>query len=111
MVFHLLVILKVIPYSIVWGGSLRSESAMYKYEAVALLVNALFLLVVLLESKIVTWKVRDSLLHHALWTMFGLFLINAFANLLSDNSLEKMIFTPVTILLAGFTIILLMKRR
>ena len=111
MVFHLLVMLKVIPYSIVWGGSLQSESAMYKLEVVSFLVNVLFLLVILLESRILLWKVKDSVLHHALWTMFGLFLINTVANLFSDNTLEKMIFTPVTLLLAALTFVLIRARK
>ena len=44
-VFHLLVLIKIIPYKMVWGGRLKSDIDMYKFEAVSLTVNLLFLFI------------------------------------------------------------------
>ena len=48
-VFHLLVLIKIIPYKMVWGGRLKSDIDMYKFEAVSLTVNLLFLFILLVQ--------------------------------------------------------------
>lgn len=34
MIFHFLILVGVIPYTIVWGGRLNSDIEMYRFEAV-----------------------------------------------------------------------------
>lgn len=108
--FHVMVLLKIIPYTIVWGGRLRSDTEMYRFEVVSLGVGILFLMIVLVKSKVVSWRIRDSILNGALWLMFGMFLLNTVGNLLSENHLEKVIFTPLT-LLTSFMILVLLKTK
>ena len=106
-IFHFLVMVKVIPYKMVWGGRLKSDSDMYRFEMGSLMVNLVFLYMIVVKAKIVTVHIDDAIMKCTLWFMFGLFLLNTFGNLFSKNRLEKMIFTPVTILLAAFILILL----
>ena len=42
-IFHFLVMVKVIPYKMVWGGRLKSDSDMYRFEMGSLMVNLVFL--------------------------------------------------------------------
>ena len=108
-VFHLLVLMKVIPYTIVWGGQLKSDVAMYKFEFVSLLIVVVFLMIILVKAQILKWRI-PRFMDHALWTMLAMFLINGFANLLSDSYLEKIIFTPVTLLLSALILIVILKK-
>lgn len=39
MVFHLSIILKIVPYEITWGGRLKNESEMYVFETISLVIN------------------------------------------------------------------------
>ncbi|HMP30508.1 MAG TPA: hypothetical protein PKD85_12965 [Saprospiraceae bacterium] len=48
-VFHILILLKVIPYDITWGGRLKTDQDMYVFEAFSILVNS-FLTYVLLQK-------------------------------------------------------------
>ena len=107
-VFHLLVIIKIIPYKMVWGGRLKSDIDMYKFEAVSLTVNLLFLFILLVQSNYVALSIPSPILTYAFWGMAALFLLNTAGNLLSKNRMEQMIFTPITILLTLFSIILAM---
>lgn len=105
-IFHLLVIIQIIPFEIVWGGRLTSVQQMYVSESISVAVNLLFLVIVLVKTKFLNWPIPPKVISVFLWLMFALFVLNTLGNLLSINSLEKMIFTPVTILLSVFCLIL-----
>lgn len=105
-VFHILVLLKVVPYKIVWGGRLKTDTEMYRFECVSLLVNALFLTIVLIKAKYLNVVVADTVLTISFWGMAVLFLLNSVGNLLSKSKWERIIFTPLTILLTVLTILL-----
>lgn len=107
-VFHLLVLIKIIPYKMVWGGRLKSDTDMYKFEAVSLTVNLLFLFILLVQSNYVALSIPSPILTYTFWGMAALFLLNTAGNLLSKNRMEQMIFTPITILLTLFSVVLAM---
>ena len=106
-VFHLLVLMKVIPYKIVWGSRLKTDSDMYKLETVSVILNVFFLIVILSISNYIPFTFNESVLTVLLWIMAALFLFNTVVNMLSKNKLEKLIFTPVTIILTILTVILI----
>lgn len=105
-VFHVLVLLKIIPYKVVWGGRLKSDKDMYRFEIVSLILNVFFLLVVCVRCEFITIAINVNILRIILWIMAALFLLNTIGNLLSKNRYEKIIFTPITLLLTLFSIIL-----
>lgn len=98
--FHTLALMQVVPYSILWGGRITSLSQMYVFESVSIAVNVLFLLIVLLRYKIISVYAGHIWPRYAIFGMGLLFLVNTAGNYLSLNSLEKLIFTPITFLLA-----------
>ncbi len=104
-IFHVLVLFKVIPYNIVWGGRLKTDTDMYKFEAVSLLVNALFLIIVLIEANYIKLGLDETILTTAFWVMAVLFFLNTVGNLLSKNKWEKIIFTPLTLLLTILSVV------
>lgn len=102
--FHLLVIVSVIPYDIVWGGKLKDVSQMRAFEAISIVLNLIMLAVVAIHAGILELTVNPVIIKIALWTMFVLFLVNTFANMLSEDEREKIIFTPLTFLLSMFSL-------
>ena len=104
--FHVFILLKIIPYKIVWGGRLKSNADMYKFESVSLALNIIFIIVVLFKVNYLILPFHEIILTVALWVMVALFLLNTVGNLLSKNKLEKIIFTPITLVLLLFTILL-----
>lgn len=110
-VFHVLVLTGIIPYTIIWGGRIASESEMYVFEAVSLLLNLLFLFIILIKAKILLPRFPEKIIQIALWVMAILFVLNTVGNLLSTSHIEKIIFTPITILLSVFCFILIFQKR
>ena len=107
-VFHLLVLKQIITNKMVWGGRLKSDTDIYKFEAVSLTVNLLFLFILLVQSNYVALSIPRNILTYTFWGMAALFLLNTAGNLLSKNRMEQMIFTPITLLLTFFSVVLAM---
>ncbi|MBK6263741.1 hypothetical protein JKA74_01735 [Marivirga sp. S37H4] len=110
-IFHLLVIVGVVPYEIVWGGRLTNHSQMLIFESVSITINLLMLWVVVSYAGFLRRKLNLKWLKVAFWVMFFLFSLNTIGNLNSSNQTEKMIFTPVTVLLAVFCLRLALSKR
>ncbi|TGE29225.1 hypothetical protein [Hymenobacter metallicola] len=98
--FHLLVLSGVIPYGIVWGGRLTSPEQMLRFETVSITLNLLMLAVVSVAAGWLRLRVNQGLLKVALWLMTGLFALNTVGNLLAKTDLERLVFTPLTLVLA-----------
>lgn len=100
--YHILILLQIIPFELTWGGRLQNEAAMYRYEAVSISLNLVFFLVVLHKSRLVKRCQKSKFINILLYLLAGLFALNTIGNLLALNSLETYIFTPVTFVLTIF---------
>ena len=106
LVLHFTILLKLIPYNLVWGGRLKSDKEMYRFEFFSILINSLFVIVILVQGNFLTIDIPKKIITYALWLMTGLFLLNTLGNITSKNKLEQRLFTPITILLTIFSLIL-----
>ncbi len=109
-IFHILVLIKIIPYTVVWGGNLQSTLQMYIYESITLAINLLFLSVVLMRMKRLRAFLSASAQNIFLGLMAALFLLNTIGNFYSESFWEKVIFTPVGFLMSLLSLILLLSR-
>jgi len=99
-VFHLLVLSRLIPFGIVWGGRLKTVEQMQVFELISILINALMLYVAAAGSGHLKHPFRPAVLRVALWVMVLLFALNTLGNIFSENRFEQLVFTPLTALLA-----------
>jgi len=106
LVLHFIILLKIIPYNLVWGGRLKSDKEMYRFEIFSILINLLFVIIILVQADFWMINIPNKIITYALWLMTGLFLLNTLGNVTSKNKLEQRLFTPITILLAIFSLIL-----
>ncbi len=104
-VFHVLVLVKVIPYTVVWGGKFPNYEAVLPYEIASLLLNFSFILLVWFRAK----RPASKSGRIGLWLMFGVFALNTLGNLFAESLTEKLIATPVTLGLALLSLRLALK--
>ncbi len=109
-IFHLLVIIGFIPYDIVWGGRLSDFTEMVIFESISIILNLLMLTVVASYAGYLKKGINHKAIKVALWLMFFLFLVNTIGNLNSNNEMERILFTPITILVAAFSLRLALSR-
>ena len=100
MLFHVLVIINVIPYGIIWGGRIRNRRELINLELISIIVNAIMIYVVLIRTGMVGFSIRRRWMRLLFWMMFAFFLLSTLGNLVSLNQVEKFIFTPITLFLS-----------
>lgn len=106
LLLHFLILLNIIPYHIIWGGKLKSKKEMYRFEFFSVLINSLFIFVILAQASFLNINLPIKIITYALWFMTCLFLLNTFGNAVSKNKIERLLFTPITLLLFLFSLVL-----
>lgn len=98
MLFHLLVLLGIVPADIVWGGRLQSRIELIQMERISLLLLAFMAVIVSMKARWILpkfYKIADYLV----WLIPLLFFLNTLGNTQALNVTERIIFTPITFLL------------
>jgi hypothetical protein len=99
LVVHLLIVMKIVPYTFVWGGQIKDTSSLYLLEGFSILTTLLFMLIICLKiGHIQTNKFKKAAQIGA-WILVIYLLLNTIGNLASGVTFEKLMFTPITILL------------
>ena len=98
-IFHVLVLIKVVPYEIVWAGQIKDSSSMFIYEGFAVFLTILFILIIWMKINNFKSGKYDKIVNVGVWIIFIYFLLNIVGNLASGVTAEKLIFTPITIIM------------
>lgn len=89
-IFHIFIILKIIPYNITWGGRLNSDYEMYVFETISIFINAFFSYVLLVKANIIKSKFSDKVITTILCVYFGIFVLNTIGNFFAKTTLESL---------------------
>ena len=99
-IFHVLILLEIVPSNIVWGGQIGdSTSNLVVLEITALLVTVIFGLVIAAKLDYVRSGRLRKAANAGMWIVTAYFLLNTIGNLASGVSAENLIFAPFTVLL------------
>ncbi len=90
--FHLLILIKLIPYEITWGGRLKNDNEMYVFEIISIAINLFFIYVLLQKGNLVKNVFNAKTLTLILWTFFFLFSFNTLGNIFAKTIIEKCFF-------------------
>ena len=100
-VFHVLVLLGVLPAEIVWGGMIQGgQTNLIALETVALVMTLLFMLIVAARIGYIQVGRLSGAVKAGVWLIFIFLLLNTLGNLASGVSFENLIAAPITIILA-----------
>ena len=105
-IFHILVLLQIIPYNIAWGGRLKTVQEMYVFEIVSIALNLFLLWIVWLRAK----NVKSKTVNIILWVFFGIFSLNTIGNLFAQTTFEKY-FSILTLIFALLILRVLIKKK
>ncbi|MDQ3191063.1 MAG: hypothetical protein M3Q58_05665 [Bacteroidota bacterium] len=108
--FHISIFIQIIPYTIVWAGKLNTVQEMWVFESVSISINILLITLLLLKGNYIKHTLSDKLLNLILWIFVLIFSLNSIGNLMSETILEKVIFTPLT-LISAFLIWIIVKNK
>ena len=106
LVLHCSILLKIVPYQMVWGGRLKSDQEMYRFEFISIIINMVLLFFIIIYSNLLDIGMPGQVSRIILWFMTIVFVLNTFGNAVSKNKWEQRLFTPLTILMALFSFVL-----
>ena len=106
LILHLCIFLRIMDYKFVWGGRLKSDKEMYRFETLSILINSFLILFMLIYANLLPIDLPTKVMNYILWIMTIMFLVNTTGNIASDNKVEKWLFTPITVFLTIFSSIL-----
>jgi hypothetical protein len=98
--YHFLILFSIVPYELTWGGKLKSYNQMIVFETISIVINCLIILVVFIKLGFIKRLQSSKLIKFVLWFFVLLFALNTIGNLFAENVLEKLIFTPITLVLS-----------
>lgn len=108
MLFHLSIILKIVPYEFTWGGKLKNDSEMYVFETISILINLFLFSILLIKGMYLKAFIPMKIVNIALWVFLVLFGLNTIGNLLAETNFEKF-FAILTLVLSFLIWIILTK--
>jgi len=94
------VMLGLIPTTIVWGGRFNDPKQIMGMEFVSIGVNLFLMGLIAAKANYIKHKIPLKIIQILLYLFVTLFLLNTVGNLLAKDSLEKAIFTPITLVSA-----------
>jgi len=109
--FHLLVLVGIIPFNIVWGGRLENASQMRLFESISIIINLLIIIVVAIKGRYIKPFIPEKIINFILWMFVVLFILNTIGNLFAVTSIEAIIATPLTLIAAVFCYRMLIEKQ
>jgi len=100
-IFHLLVMSKIIPSDIVWGGhAAESGTSLVVMESIALVLTLIFGFVILMKMGCILKNKAQKTVNMSIWIIFVYFILNIIGNLLTGLTAECLIFGPLSAIMA-----------
>jgi DNA integrity scanning protein DisA with diadenylate cyclase activity len=87
--FHLTILIKIIPYEISWGGKLKNDAEMYLFESISILTNLFLGYVLLIKGEFVSKLISTKVVNIILWVFLFIFGLNTLGNIFAETLFEK----------------------
>jgi len=101
LIFHLLVLFRLLPSTTVWGGqAVVSPRDLIGLELVAFVVTLLFTAIIAAKASYIPVGRFKMIATIGVWLVFAYLLLTTLGSLASGITVEKLIFAPITIVLA-----------
>ena len=99
-VFHVLVASGVLPKTIVWGGRITDPAQVVRAEIVSIVILLATAAIVAMRWRSLAQGSPNIVAAVGTWVLVVLFAVNTVGNLFARTLFERMVFTPLTLLLA-----------
>ena len=103
MVFHVLVLIGVVPAAAIWGGQVEAGTGgLIVMEVIAMGVTLVFATIIAAGTGYLKAGRLRIVVKIGVWLIFAFLLLNTLGNLASGVAADGLIFSPITLILAFF---------
>lgn len=100
LIFHLFVLIGLIPGTIVWAGKLSSRNEVLVFETISVIINLVLFLALLVRGGYILKGYKGRIPTIIIVVFAVLFTLNTIGNLFSKTAFELYVFTPLTLISA-----------
>ena len=93
-IFHIGILLTIIPEGIIWGGRLGSTREMYLFESITIAVTLYLILILLIRGSFIRPIFTRKVTTISLWFFLILFVLNSLGNVLAKTTIEQLFAIP-----------------
>lgn len=87
--FQFLILIKIIPYDITWGGRLETDEQMYTFVSLGILINSFFIFTLVQKGMFIKPIFGPKIITIIIWIFFAIFFLNTIGNLFAKTYFEK----------------------
>lgn len=99
-IFHILIVVGIVPYNIVWAGKIKSKKELLLMESISLFISVMAMIIVGSKTKNLIFIEDPTIVNIGMWILLALFIINTIGNLTAKSPIEKYGFGTLTILIS-----------
>ena len=99
-IFHILIVVGIVPYNIVWAGKIKSKKELLLMESISLFISVMAMIIVGSKTKNLIFIEDPTIVNIGMWILLALFIFNTIGNLTAKNPIEKYGFGTLTILIS-----------
>ena len=109
-ILHFLILIRIIPYEIVWSGRINTIEEMLIFESVSSLINLFILTVISIKYSLYKKGKPNKLVDRIIWGVFAYFVLNTIGNLFAQNNIELVVGTSLSSIMALLCLISVRKK-
>lgn len=106
LILHFLIVFKAVPYSLIWGGRLKTVKEMYWFEIFSILLNFIFLFFTIEWAGLTNLSMPLKIQKLSQWLILMFFLFSSVGNIFSKNRIEKLVFAPLALFITILLVII-----
>jgi hypothetical protein len=99
-IFHILIVVGIVPYNIVWAGKIKSKKELLLMESISLFISVMAMIIVGSKTKNLIFIEDPTIVNIGMWILLALFIFNTIGNLTAKSPIEKYGFGTLTILIS-----------
>lgn len=111
LIFHFLIFTEQIHYDKVWAGKLKSVEEMKSFETFSILLNLFMLVILFIKYKLLEKGTSNKIIDLFIWVFVVLFALNTVGNLFSQNTIELILGTFLTLTSSILCFIIVKKKQ
>lgn len=98
--YHISILVGIMPYEAAWGGRLKSREEMIVFEGISLVIQSILILALLAKGQFIQLPLPEKWITIILWFFMIIFILNTVGNIFAINPWERYIATPLTLISA-----------
>lgn len=99
LIIHILVLFGVVSPDIIWDTTITDKASVVISEWIAIFFILMFIFGILLKLNYLPMKGLRKSADSILWIMSLYYLLNIIGNFMSDNPIEKLLYSPLTLIM------------